>query len=193
MFSRPIGEPLVVRVLVALAAVFLVVSLFFRPTPFASRTGTFATGATVTRAPKIDLARRPEDAKTYALDVLVSGTKRIPLREAPRPILVPAGSTLTVSGWAVDPQTLAKARSLTVTLDDASPQIVTGYGIDRADVANVLQSDGARTSGFTASIPLRSTMRGRHTIRFAVRASSGANFAFPTDIAIEIGTTPPVR
>lgn len=122
--------------------------------------------ATSQRAPRLDpaqLAKRT--GPTPAFIETVSGV----IATAPRqePIVIPAGASVTVTGWAVDGPARSTAGGVFVTVDGAR-HFAAVYGGDRPDVAVALKNEAFRHSAFTASIPIGALPPGRYTLTLTV-------------------------
>jgi hypothetical protein len=81
----------------------------------------------------------------------------------PKPVAVPAGQSLTLTGWIVDPARRAGAAA-DVALDGVPVQAQ--YGSPRTDVASRLSSSDATRYGLFAVLP--NLIAGDHTLALRV-------------------------
>jgi hypothetical protein len=87
----------------------------------------------------------------------------------------PSSSTITVNGWAVDPNTRKPGKALIFVVDDHMRTIVsTAYGRERPDVAIALKATTAEYSGFVdAPISRTRLAPGEHTVQFGLVSADG--------------------
>ena len=164
-------------VLSALAIVILIAALAIRPHPLPPGSANF--GPTVQVAPSLVAV----SGRTYAIDQLIAGdTTGTPAAA----VAVPAGSELHVTGWALDPRTLAPVDHLIVRVDDGPPQSSYNVHLDRPDVAQALGAPAAASSGFDAVISTKALGAGDHTLSFVAVAKDKRRFALPTSATITI-------
>jgi hypothetical protein len=88
-------------------------------------------------------------------------------------ILVPAGVSITVSGWAVDDKAAAPGKAVYVYVDGHLPAVMAEYGIGRNDVARTLRGAQFAASGFAARVETSGLLPGQHELTFAIVNSPG--------------------
>ena len=89
-----------------------------------------------------------------------------------------AGTTLQVSGWAVDDRARTVAQGVIVFIDGA--ETAARYGLDRPDVAQALGSPGYRNCGFRADASTLFLGPGRHSLGLRILNSEGTGFYEPS-------------
>jgi hypothetical protein len=97
----------------------------------------------------------------------------------PRPLVVPAGSSLLLAGWSLAPTTKAPPASVFV-LVDGTRRLGGEYqiGIARPDVAQALNNQSAAKSGFSLLVRTSSLAAGPHHLQ--LEASDGTQaFVLP--------------
>jgi hypothetical protein len=148
--------------------------------------GLFKVAATPAKPPAT--YRRELLGRTYFIDTVsaegrllltVGGTESFGFVVAP-------GQTVTVTGWALEPETLRPAEAMIVRVDQLPWKPVESYGLSRADVAQALSFTPATLCGFSVDLSLRGTVGSRHVIHFAIIEHSGRRFEFPGTIRAEI-------
>jgi hypothetical protein len=161
----------------AVAVAILIAALAVRPQSLPPGSANF--GAAVQVAPSLI----PVSGKTYAIDQVIAGdTVGTPVA----PVDVPAGVDVHVTGWVLDPRTLAPIDHLLVRIDGGTPISSLNVHMDRPDVADALGIPGATASGFDVRIPTKSLRAGDHTLSFAAVAKDRRAFALPTAATITI-------
>lgn len=121
--------------------------------------------------------------ETFDYGVYVKG-RRIQVTSAP--ILVAAGQTIRIQGWALDARTMKPGAFLLYALDGGAPTRVSGYPLPRPDVAAALGVPTAAKSGFVLPINLAGLRQGPHRFHFTLSTSDAAMTALPTDVQITI-------
>jgi hypothetical protein len=166
------------RVLPALgfiAAAFVLIALFMRPSPLPTDEASYTPTAV---AVPVAANRRPTVGLTYAIDSLeVDGVQRqigdlTPIRTS-QPIIV--------HGWAVLPATMSPGKQLLMSLDGAPAVPVSAYGIARPDVGAAI-NPAATNSGFSARLAVQHLRRGRHTLQFVLEGADGRRVQLPTAV-----------
>jgi hypothetical protein len=84
----------------------------------------------------------------------------------PAPLVVSAGDSIRIDGWAVDMTAGGSAAGVFVVIDD-DRCILAGYGWNRPDIADYL-GEAYRRSGFAAEIPTEALSPGPHTLELWV-------------------------
>jgi hypothetical protein len=126
----------------------------------------------VAAAKNVVLSDVPKDASGPLMNVDYLGAERQTLSSTSQEVR--AGSTIYISGWAVDKKNSLMAGAVNVVLD----QVVypARCGVDRPDVAAYFKSSRFARAGFTLSIDGPAMTRGRHTLLFRVFASDYSVF-----------------
>ncbi len=161
----------------SIGAVAIAMALFLRPAPLPAGVARFAKWKTI-------MPDRALAGRSYALDVIISGDRHFPITGSP--VIVPAGQTITISGWALDWRTMKPGKAVLAALDGGTPRPVTDAAIPRPDVVNVLHDPDAATSGFHARISLAGLAPGLHHLAFSVVDARGRTTMLPTDVPIMV-------
>jgi hypothetical protein len=104
--------------------------------------------------------------KTYAFDKIIYAKTEIILSDVP--VVVPTGTSITITGWVIDWKTNAPPAQLTVRVDHGPAAPVLNDRLPRPDVAAALQNSAAANSGFEATIPPSQLPSGIHRIRLSL-------------------------
>lgn len=91
---------------------------------------------------------------------------------------VAAGTTLPVSGWAVDDRARTVAKGVIVFIEGGA-ETAARYGFERPDVAQAFGNRGYRNSGFTADASTFSLAPGRHSLGLRILNADGTGFYEP--------------
>jgi hypothetical protein len=112
-------------------------------------------------------------------DGFIDTVCEMPVGLGHNPIEVSSGTTIQVKGWAVDKAAAGVAGAVLIMVDEQIP-IRADYGLERADVAEVLGSPAYLNSGFTVNIPAELLSPGRHTLTLRVVSHDGQFYYQPT-------------
>lgn len=82
---------------------------------------------------------------------------------------------ITITGWAVDESANTPAKAVFVSIDDKL-NILTRYGLDRADVAKFYKNNNYRYSGFNALFATSTLEKGIHNLIIKVVSSDRKNY-----------------
>jgi hypothetical protein len=132
---------------------------------------------------------QPKDApiagQHYGYDGVWIAGKRLPA--LPDDVIpVNAGQSFDVTGWAVDPRTLAPLKGLSSRIDSLPTHAAAVYGSVRPDVASALGSAQALNSGFAVRIKTDGLTPGQHRLTFTAIAADGRLFALPTRLRVSV-------
>lgn len=108
----------------------------------------------------------------FSMDLLAYGKRVVrgpALAHSPE---IPTGVSVTVQGWAVDPERRSVAKGVLVSLD-GRVDFQAKYGLPRPDVAKALHVAAYRNSGFSAVIPAGYLLPGSHFLRLKIVARDG--------------------
>ncbi len=97
------------------------------------------------------------------------------------------GDQLFIRGWAIDSENDSPARAVYIGMDRTA-SVPTNYGLDRQDVAAVLERPHLVACGFTAFVPTAGMPAGMHRMSLRVIDQSGKRF-FETSQQVEFEVT----
>jgi hypothetical protein len=99
--------------------------------------------------------------------------------------VVPASSSVKISGWALDHLHRSPATGVDVALDRSL--IPATYGLVRPDVAAYFQRRGYEESGFIAVVPASSLPAGEHWLGLRVVSFDGSCYYQASSIRVTAG------
>ena len=88
------------------------------------------------------------------------------------------GATMTVSGWAGDPDKKTAAAGLLIIVDGGKRRYDAGkdYGHARLDVARAFRTMGMLHTGYSISLPTTGLTKGTHTLELGAISANGLHY-----------------
>jgi hypothetical protein len=113
------------------------------------------------------------NAKTrFSIDSVTAGPSSYVVTGVQPQIVIHPGTSLTVTGWAVDDGAKSPGKGVHVAVD-GGPAITAAYGMLRHDVARKLEDQRLAASGFIAVIPTDGLSAGQHELTFEIVNAAG--------------------